>query len=169
MKRGFTLIELLVVVLIIGILSAIALPQYTKAVEKSRAAEAMQILKSLRDAQALCILEHGMNGGECGGDDPMALFDNGPIEIPGEEADSIGLDGGGIQSKYFIYGLVSNGGMLVCAERTNDGAHLEYQICTSADPRSSTVKAYNQFSCSDANMTICSSLGFKKSGDHWIM
>ena len=51
MKKAFTLIELLVVVLIIGILAAIALPQYQKAVEKSRGAEAIVILKALTDAQ----------------------------------------------------------------------------------------------------------------------
>ena len=59
MKKAFTLIELLVVVLIIGILSAIALPQYQRAVEKARSVEAMQNLSALERAIDIYLLENG--------------------------------------------------------------------------------------------------------------
>jgi len=81
---GFTLIELLVVVLIIGILAAVAVPQYQKAVEKSRAAEAILILKEMDHAQQLCLLEKEE---DCGGEEFFAntLFEPPTSLLPAED------------------------------------------------------------------------------------
>lgn len=74
MKKGFTLIELLVVVLIIGILSAIALPQYQKAVEKARMTEAIIQVRALAEAEKEYYLANGSYA---------ETFDKLSIDFPG--------------------------------------------------------------------------------------
>lgn len=70
---GFTLIELLVVVLIIGILAAVAVPQYQKAIEKSKSVQALTLLKSVYQAAK----EYELANGSW-----PTSFDNLSVKIP---------------------------------------------------------------------------------------
>ncbi len=58
-RKAFTLLELIVVIIIVGILAVMGLTQYSRVLEKSRVAEAMGILGSVRRAQLAYYTEKG--------------------------------------------------------------------------------------------------------------
>ena len=68
-KSGFTLFEVMIAFIILGILSAMALPRFTGTLERTRAAEGVQILTAYIKAQKIYRAEHGAYLTHFGGPD----------------------------------------------------------------------------------------------------
>ncbi|ACC98971.1 PilE-like protein [Elusimicrobium minutum Pei191] len=168
MKKGFTLIELLVVVLIIGILAAIALPQYNKAVEKSRAAEAFIMVKAIKDARDRYFLATGKM---------PSTFDELDIDIPGAACSSPPHNPKDCKAtKMYMYGLFDTA---VSGYRVSvPGFEIAYY-----DNNSSFVNLRGHFVCGvgagienrDRYLSVCKSISGKSSptftnanGDHFV-
>lgn len=60
-KSGFTLVEILIVVIILGILAAIVIPQFTNASTSARSASTVSQLQTLRSQIQLFKLQHNDN------------------------------------------------------------------------------------------------------------
>ena len=125
-RLGFTLIELLVVVLIIGILAAVALPQYQKAVFKSRWAEGFANMKTIGNALQLCELANGKLDWEAND----SCGDAGNLDI------SIGNISGQAFSTNNFYYIIDRGGfsstniLVATLDRKNDVC-----VCLTEDGR----------------------------------
>lgn len=58
-QSGFTLIELMVVVVILGILAAVVIPQFSKSTDKARVSSAKAELKNMQSAMEIYYAENG--------------------------------------------------------------------------------------------------------------
>ena len=125
MNGGFTLIELLVVVLIIGILAAVAVPQYQKAVYKSRYATMKNLVRSIADAQEVYYLANNEYADD---------FDKLDVSIPastttheyeeGEDADALGK-----RQRYYDWGsCFTSSGTIASVQCTNNQISMSYNI-----------------------------------------
>jgi len=74
-KKGFTLIELMIVVVIVGVLSALAIPRFMRAATKSKQSEAREILKQVYTMERAYFIEHEtyiLNGVTASSANPLA-------------------------------------------------------------------------------------------------
>lgn len=120
-KTGFTLVELLVVVIIMSVLTSIAVPQYRKTLDRSKAAEAMQMLPALFESRERWAAEHqcAWDGGAM--TDCDATFSPGKLDI--ESKGTISNENNTITTPNFVYSLIDS-------KPTNRA-----QACVSAQPQ----------------------------------
>ena len=162
-SSGFTLIELLVVVIIMGVLTALALPQYRRAMDRSKAAEAMQMLPAFYEARERWVIEHQCtwsSGSITSCEEGTFSAGKLDIESKGEVSDT---DNTTVKTPNFVYNLV------------NKGTSSLNQACVSATPRwganrnlTSAVIWYrgDKFSC-NGNSDACDILNVTPDGDRY--
>ena len=99
--RGFTLLELMIVVIVIGVLATLAIPRFSRAVEKARQSEAYSNLGTLR------LSEFRYRAEWSGFTTDLKILD---VENPNDILET---------NRYFSYTVTTDGGLLITATRNS--------------------------------------------------
>ena len=142
-RQGFTLIELLVVVLIIGILSAVALPQYQKTVEKARATEAISVLHQIAQANQRYFMANG---------EYASSLEDLDIEIPGTDVMYLGVQRRATALFHYDVKHTNGGKVLALANRIPAGERY-YMLINIGTPDKIRCDYYT-----DYGKSICKNL-----------
>jgi len=125
-QSGFTLIELMIVVAIIGILAAIAIPQYQNYTGRAQAAEAITLFSGVKTSLAEYYNENDnwptAAGSACGDDCNLAVGIDAASSIVGTYVSSVQVAGTGVVTATFGSGVHSGDTMTFTPDATNDGA-----------------------------------------------
>lgn len=149
MNRGFSLIEMLIVGVIIGVLVTLAFPEYRKAVEKSRVAEAITMLGNIMKGEQV----HYLDTGEFTSNLRELLIDV-PGMAQGDEAVS------SVDTSYYTVAMVDNGARATAHRKGN--ANMGPSVTFVIEPSTGEIKRY----CNDSSSTIKLCEGLRQ-GAEW--